>query len=169
MSKMRRLPLVQYQAGVGLIEILVVLLILGITFGVAVPVYQRQVEQLRVKSVAQEVLLSLRLARSEAVRTRQRVSLCALGQGVCAPTATWQQGWRMELATPAHPRRRDWSLAPDVSIEAGAGRVVFNAQGALETDSSQALRVVGPQAARCIAISPMGHSRLVACQQGGAG
>lgn len=151
------------QAGLSLLEILVVLLILAITFSVAIPVYQRQVEQLRVQSSAQEVLMSLRLARSEAIRGRQQVSICSLGEGACAAASTWQQGWRMEFAASDHPRKRQWSLDSGVTIEAN-GKVAFNSQGVLVIGSSQELNIQGPQSKRCIAISPMGHSRLTTCQ-----
>lgn len=80
--------------GFTLLEALVVLALLGILVGMAVPV----VSSLRVKhqlqSQAEGFLDSLVLARSEALRRQQRISLCAQASGGgCDADGLWQQGW----------------------------------------------------------------------------
>lgn len=86
--------------GFTLLEALVVLALLGILMAVAVPTVSelRQKHQLQAK--AEAFLSSLVLARSEALRRQQRVTVCAGASGEsgsdgvgCDSGGRWQQGW----------------------------------------------------------------------------
>lgn len=80
--------------GFTLLEALVVLALVGILVAMAAPVMSDLRSRHQVQAQAEGLLGSLVLARSEALRRQQRVSLCAQGtQGTCDALGRWQQGW----------------------------------------------------------------------------
>jgi type IV fimbrial biogenesis protein FimT len=147
------------QSGFGLLEILLVLVILGITLGIAVPAYQRQMDSLMMKTTANELLISHRLARSEAMRTRREVSICASGAENCVAAAFWNDGWMLKSSDVN--RDREWLLDSGLSITANnTGIVRFNSQGALAAGSSDRLQLDGPATSRCLKIDAIGRTRI---------
>ncbi|QDF98332.1 hypothetical protein CJ010_18200 [Azoarcus sp. DD4] len=62
--------------GFTLVEMMVVLAVLGILFGIAVPASQSFLTSTRLTTAANDVLLGLTLARSEAVRRNTTVFFC---------------------------------------------------------------------------------------------
>ena len=80
--------------GVTLLEALVVLALLGILVGLAAPALSDLRARHQLQGQAEGLLESLVLARSEALRRQQRVTLCALAASqTCDPQGQWQQGW----------------------------------------------------------------------------
>ncbi|NPC56710.1 GspH/FimT family pseudopilin [Caenimonas soli] len=80
--------------GFTLIEMLIVLTIAGILSGVAFPSLAAVVDSIRMRSIANEFLSSMHLARAEAIKRNGRVALCKSMDGnVCAATGDWGQGW----------------------------------------------------------------------------
>lgn len=80
--------------GFTLLEALVVLALLGILLSLAAPAMSRLQGGHRLQAQAEGFLDSLVLARSEALRRQQRVSLCAqAAEGTCDINGQWQQGW----------------------------------------------------------------------------
>jgi type IV fimbrial biogenesis protein FimT len=80
--------------GFTLLEALVVLALLGILLSLAAPAMSRLQGGHRLQAQAEGFLDSLVLARSEALRRQQRVSLCAqAAEGTCDTNGQWQQGW----------------------------------------------------------------------------
>lgn len=147
----------QYQKGFNLLELLVVLLILAIALGVALPAYQRQMDALTMRTTANELLASHRLARSESIRSRQLVSLCASGASTCQSSSAWNDGWRLMSAD----MDREWLLSAGLSISANNNGVVrFNAQGALVAGSSDRIQLDGPLTSRCLVITSMGRTSI---------
>lgn len=68
--------------------------LLGILLNLAAPAMSRLQSGHRLQSQAEGFLDSLVLARSEALRRQQRISLCAqAAEGVCDANGQWQQGW----------------------------------------------------------------------------
>jgi general secretion pathway protein H len=63
------------QAGLSLLELLIVLMIMGIVAALTLPVLGGGVSTTRLKSAAREVAAGLRLARSEAVANRRETVL----------------------------------------------------------------------------------------------
>lgn len=80
--------------GFTLLEALVVLALLGVLVGLAAPALSDLRARHQLQAQAEGFLDSLVLARSEALRRQQRISLCAqAGVGGCDADGQWQQGW----------------------------------------------------------------------------
>lgn len=85
------------QLGTTLPELLVVLSVSSILLATAVPGYAFLVNSNRLASATNQLVFSLQLARSEAVKRNQRVTVCKSDTGApelgCSKTAEWHAGW----------------------------------------------------------------------------
>jgi type IV fimbrial biogenesis protein FimT len=80
--------------GFTLLETLVVLALLGILVAMAAPAMSDMRARHQLQAHAEGLLDSLVLARSEALRRQQRVSLCArVTNMTCDANGHWHQGW----------------------------------------------------------------------------
>ena len=84
--------------GFTLLEALVVLALLAVLLSLAAPSLQGLRQKHQMQSQAEQLQASLLLARSEALRRQQRVTLCVRMQAAhagpeCATEGTWAQGW----------------------------------------------------------------------------
>lgn len=82
------MPARQRSSGVTLVEMLTVLVILAILAGIGVPGLQELVRSNRMTVTANELLSSVNLARSEAIKRGARVDLVPAGDGT-----DWDKGW----------------------------------------------------------------------------
>lgn len=86
------------QAGVTLVELLVVVVLVAILMSIGVPSYKYVTNSNRMATEVNSLLGDLQYARSEAAREGQYVTVCVAqttSPAVCAAagTATWQNGW----------------------------------------------------------------------------
>lgn len=84
--------------GFTLVELLVVLAIAAILVTIAVPGYAFLVNSGRLTAVTNDLVTALHLARSEAIKRGQRVTVCKSGDPglptpVCDTAANWHEGW----------------------------------------------------------------------------
>ncbi|MCG8414292.1 MAG: GspH/FimT family pseudopilin [Pseudomonadales bacterium] len=79
--------------GFSLIELLFVVAILGILIGLALPGFTDTVEAANTNSQIKVMLTTLNLARSEAIKRGQDVSICASSDGADCDAANWTEGW----------------------------------------------------------------------------
>ena len=93
MQDMKSLPSIDRSAGLTLLEMLVTLGILGIMAAVAVPSLMDTVNRMAVTSAARTISSTLSLARSEAVKRGQDVSICPSGDGEDCAAGDWAAGW----------------------------------------------------------------------------
>ncbi len=78
--------------GLTLLELLVVLLLVGLMLSLGAPGMAGMIERNRLRAAADQLMLSLNLARSEAVKRNQPVSLCRSADGSrCG--GNWSDGW----------------------------------------------------------------------------
>lgn len=83
------------QAGVTLVELLIVTFIVAILLAIGVPSYRNVTTSNRVATEANALLGDLQYARSESIREGQPVTVCISRNGTSCDTAstTWQEGW----------------------------------------------------------------------------
>ncbi len=80
--------------GFTLVELMVVLAVFAVLSAVAVPGLGRMAAEQRVITSTNMLLSALHLARSEAVRRNQRVTLCPSTNGAqCTPGVGYDAGW----------------------------------------------------------------------------
>ena len=84
--------------GFTLLEALVVLALLSVLLSLAAPSFQGLRHKHQMQSQAEQLQSSLMLARTEALRRQQRVTLCvrestARAGPDCAKAGSWAQGW----------------------------------------------------------------------------
>lgn len=83
-------------SGVTMIELMVVLAILALLTVLAAPSFNQVVASTRVSTATNELYGSLNLAKSEAIRTGSRVTVCPttdLSTCLTSASATWSTGW----------------------------------------------------------------------------
>jgi type IV fimbrial biogenesis protein FimT len=81
-------------AGFNLVELMTVTTIVAILMGIAVPSYRYVTNSSRVSSEVNDLLGDMMLARAEAIRWGQDVSVCPSANGTSCGTATdWAKGW----------------------------------------------------------------------------
>jgi type IV fimbrial biogenesis protein FimT len=80
---------------VTLIELMVTIVILAVLIGIGVPSFRNASLGARLGSVANDLLASIQLARSEAIKRNETVTLCTSTDGTtCAASqVSWEQGW----------------------------------------------------------------------------
>jgi len=82
------------QSGATLMELMVVLAISAILLTIGIPAFAYLSQSSRLSSATNELIASLHLARSEAIKRNSRTVMCQSAEGVvCAASGGWQQGW----------------------------------------------------------------------------
>jgi type IV fimbrial biogenesis protein FimT len=87
------------QRGFTLMELMVVLAIVGVVMGLAVPNFNLYIRNSRLTGATNDVLGSISRARTEAIKRQVSVAVCATNNPnaatpACVTTATaWRQGW----------------------------------------------------------------------------
>lgn len=109
--------------GMTMIELLITVVIMAILFAIAVPSFRNASLGSQLSAAANNLLASVQLARSEAIKRNRAVTLCASANGTsCAASGGWEQGWII-LDAAAVVLQRQESL-PDRYLVAQAGGTV---------------------------------------------
>ncbi len=107
--------------GFSLIELMVTIAIVAILLAMAFPSFEGAMRSNRVATTTNEMLASLALARSEAIRSSRDSMLCASGDGLaCDDTLDWNAGWIIAMDDD-----RDETFERVVRYVQGHPRVVF--------------------------------------------
>lgn len=155
------------QQGLTLFELLMSMAILGLLTAVAVPSFQSISTNSRLATETNEIIATLRLARSEAAKRGQNVTVCAANAGLtaCSGTGNWGAGW-LVIDNAANIIRVREALttnkATEMSIIGAAGSVVFNRNGF--STNARTIKLCGQnniaRRARGVIISVDGRVRL---------
>jgi type IV fimbrial biogenesis protein FimT len=97
---------IKFNRGFNLLELMVALAVGGVLLAVGIPAFQATLADQRSTTAANELIESFILARSEAIKRGQYVSVCKSDNGAtCTNGADWDQGWivfsNVDPATPA--------------------------------------------------------------------
>jgi type IV fimbrial biogenesis protein FimT len=77
-----------------LVEVLLVMLVILLIQGLALPEFKRLISATRVNAASNSLFSALMLARSEAINRHSRAVICKSADGlVCTKSSTWGQGW----------------------------------------------------------------------------
>jgi len=129
------MPAVNRQSGFTLIELMVVLVLVAIVAGIAIPSMSDLIDRHRVTSVTNSSLGLLNFARSEAIRRGQAVIVTSAGNSM---TAT--------LATDGSVVRQNEPAEGGVTITAGQVRFEGSGLTAQALGAETTFRVCGPEA-----------------------
>ncbi len=98
-------------SGFTLIEVMVVLAVVVVVLVIGAPGFQAAIANQRANSSVNDLLTSVRLARSESIKTVRYVTVCKSDDGLTCGDAgvDWEDGWIVfvNLATPAAPATVD--------------------------------------------------------------
>ena len=82
------------QSGFTLIELMVTLVNVGVLFSVAGPSLTNGLTEKQLVATTNDLLSSLHIARSEAIKLNKRVTICASDDGTsCSNSSKWEDGW----------------------------------------------------------------------------
>ncbi len=83
-----------YARGMTMIEILITVVVLAVLMAIAVPSFRNASLGSQLSAAANNLLASVQLARSEAIKRNTEMTLCASADGeACAGSGGWEQGW----------------------------------------------------------------------------
>jgi type IV fimbrial biogenesis protein FimT len=149
--------------GFTLIEALTSLAIASILVTAAVPAMQDFIIRNRMSTEVNTFLGSLYLARSEAVKRLQKVSLCPIDPaGDCASgSQDWEQGWKVYYTDPATGNEvaleQDHALPSRFKNTGTTAYITFNSRGSSNAGSFSFTDTGGVAVSRCVTVSNAGR------------
>lgn len=157
------------QSGFTLVELMIAVAVVAILLALALPSFQGSMRSNRVATTSNELLGSLSLARTEAIRGLGPAGVCASADGAtCAATTDWANGWIVwrddRAAGGVVVRTVVRYVQPKVrmAITGPNGGVQFTTQGRSQAGANQ-IGVAASDAtgvARCILLNASGQSRI---------
>lgn len=144
-------------AGFTLVEMAVVVAILAVLLGVALPAMNEFIVNQRVRGAAMDLVATLLLARSEAIKQNGNVSVVST-----STTTNWNSGWRIVGTDGTTIRNQESYSGIQISaaISAGSASVVFDRTG--RVSGTVAIEISGPTssyAKRCISVGLSGQPK----------
>lgn len=101
--------------GFTLVELMIAIAVLTILVTIAAPSFRTTIQNNRITTQLNDFVSSLQLARSEAVKRAQPVSLCISSDSASCTGANWGQGWIVFL-----------DIDGDGALDVGDGDSVLN-------------------------------------------
>ena len=164
-------------SGFSLIELMMALVVLAIMVGTAIPSFQSLMRDQRTSGMTNDLVSALHLARSEAVKRKQAVTVCRRANLTDDPptcaldnATSYTVGWLVTTDdSDGSATLRAWNApASNPVIEGPSGGVTFNSMGGVNAGGAFSLTMPGAPTdqERCVTISQTGriHSaKGVAC------
>jgi type IV fimbrial biogenesis protein FimT len=138
----RRLRGLKAERGFTLIEVVIVMSILAISIGIALPSFRGVLRNTNVSNQTNDLVTALATARSEAVRRGRQVAVMSNSGG-----ADWSSGWQImadstgdgtfaapdEVVSASPPLDGQYHVFAKNGGAGGDGRIVFNINGGLSS------------------------------------
>jgi type IV fimbrial biogenesis protein FimT len=146
--------------GFTLIEIMVALAIVAILMSIAVPSFRNASLSSQLRSVANNLVASATVARSEAFKRNATMTLCVSTNGTsCSTTANWEQGWIVTTGTAVIATQSAIPAGYKVNAASSVKSFQFQPTGASTTASTLTICRVTPDVGsqeRIVAINAAG-------------
>jgi type IV fimbrial biogenesis protein FimT len=141
--------------GFTLVELVVVVTMFGIGAAVVMPAMRNALVQQRVRASATDLMSSLLLARSEAIKRNAQVSV--------TPHTAWANGWDVTAVDTGDAIEHKAAPGDGVSFGAAPDVLTYNGNGRPGTTGVVKFEIdaaTSSQLTRCITIDPAGLPRL---------
>lgn len=113
----RQNPSRSVQAGFTLVELMVTISILGILAALAAPSFSDSIKRYRVNAIKDDLIASMQIARSEAIRRGLPVFLIRTTNcGATLTTSEWTCGWSVVVDTDSNGTASAAELATPIQI-----------------------------------------------------
>jgi type IV fimbrial biogenesis protein FimT len=142
--------------GFTLVEMMVVLTMIAIGAALVVPSLNNALVRQRIRATATDMMSTLLLARSEAIKRNAQVS-------VAPRTDAWTGGWDVTGVAEGDTIERKDALGGGVLVTRAPDALVFNGNGRLSTPGVVRFELVTETSSllsRCITVDPAGLPRL---------
>lgn len=167
--------LLRYSRGFTLVEMFIALVALSILLSVSLPSFRDTVEDVNTNARVKELITSLSLARSEAVKRGENIHVCAANNaGTDCAAGQWSLGWIVfeDVNGDADGSAGSIDAGDDVIRVVGVGRspsvitftaalVTFDNMGFNATSTPQEFEILPESSsvyhARCVQLSAVGR------------
>jgi type IV fimbrial biogenesis protein FimT len=82
-----------FTSGFSLIELIMTVAVLALVIAIGIPSFEGQIRNSRSVAQAENLVIALNFARSEAVKRARRVSVCPSTNGTSCNALNWRDGW----------------------------------------------------------------------------
>lgn len=166
--------LMKNERGFTLVELVIVVALVAMLAAVAVPSYRALVQNNRATAQANELVTSLNLARSEAIKRGLPAAACAsVDQSTCSGATNWASGWIVFTDGTGVAGTRDaadvvlqaWQAQqgnPTITGSASSIRYLASGSAALPTNFAVSLPDCTGDRGRAISVSAAGRPRITA-------
>lgn len=145
-------------AGFTLIELLMTVTIAAIVLTLGVPSFQESIRNNRLTTQANDLISTFNLARSEAIKRRLNIVVCASSDQSSCTASSWAQGWIVRDQNNNLIRAFGPMKGSVIVTDGGVAQITYNQNGFL-TGAGAALRLCdgAGKAGREIAVSATGR------------
>ncbi|HSH53584.1 MAG TPA: GspH/FimT family pseudopilin [Methylotenera sp.] len=146
----------KFSVGFTLVELLVVITIVAIFAGIAMPSFQKIIRNQRIKNASFELFASLIVARSEAIKRNGDVTITPVSGG-------WDAGWKITGSDGTVLKNH--SALANIVVSGAPSTLIYKRTGRLSAAASPAIQLdVDPadsEYIRCITIDLSGLPRTI--------
>lgn len=153
-------------SGFSLIEMMVAIAVMAILLLVALPSFQTTMLSVKLRSYSNELVASIYLARSEAIKSNSTVTLCASSTGTSCD-GEWNQGWI--ILNNNNVIQSHGALSSGFKISSDQSKIVFKSTGIGATQTTLTVCRAEPKAGdqeRVVTISATGKPTVARTTKG---